>query len=110
MLLGNSTIISTSVNKMLVRQIVDRIGIRRFMQLYKNKREEVENIILETTANDVFGLMNYSFSIPVYTYVGNFTLLSSYTLSVPVALPGELIDVTPNSFFGISLIYNIYFK
>ncbi len=109
-LLGNSTILTTSVNKVLVRQIVDRIGIRRFMQLYRYRREELENIILETSVNDVFGLMNYSFSIPVYTYVGNFTLLTSYTLSVPVSLPGELIDVTPNSFFGISLIYNIYFK
>jgi hypothetical protein len=110
MLFGNSTILTTSVNKILVRQIIDRMGLRRFQQLYKYNREQVEEIILETSSNDVFGLMNYSFSLPIYIYMGNFILMTSYTLNKPVALPGEFIDLDPNSYFGVSLIYNIYFK
>jgi hypothetical protein len=67
------------------------------------------HITIEEERNNVFGLMNYSFSAPFHFYIDRFSLLLYYNLNVPVALPGESIEVNPNSYFGCTLMYDIPF-
>ncbi len=104
-----------------IRQIMFReYGEKRIRYLWKNNRDRyltLEKKIYETyrdeltdyviSTNNVFGIMNYSFSAPVYFYVNNFTFALSYHYNIPVALPGEQIPLESNSFVGATLIYNI---
>ncbi len=109
-LLGNADILNISTNYQTLRQLIRKIGWRRFLRLYKNKPDQIESLIYQTTEDNVFGLMNYTLGFPVYMYIGKFTVMASYSINFPVALPGENIDLTPNSYFGATLIYNFYFK
>lgn len=61
-------------------------------------------------SDDVFGLMNYAFSLPVVAQLGDhFTLLMSYTYSIPVSLPNESTALENNGFFSLSLAYKLAF-
>lgn len=71
------------------------------------KSDFVEYLI---TSENVFGLMNYSLSAPFFFYINNFTFSLSYHYNIPVALPGEELNLEPNSFVGTALIYNIPFR
>ena len=71
-------------------------------------QDELTDYIL--TADNVFGIMNYSISMPVYFYIKRFTIALSYHYNIPVALPGENLDLTPNSYVGVALLYNIPFR
>ncbi len=104
--------------KASLEEIRDIIGVQRFRYLWINNRRLLfkmasnlleNNLVLEEETKDVFGVMNYSLSIPVYIYVKHFTFLFYYTFNLPVALPGENIQLDPNSYFGGTLIYNIPF-
>lgn len=108
---GNQTILISTPNYQLVQQLINRIGERRFRLLYRYKPEVVESLILDDySEEDAFGLMNYSISLPVYLYIGYFGLSASYSLNFPVALPGEELDLSMNSFFGINASYTFPFK
>jgi len=109
-LIGNSVILNTSTNYQLLRQIIRKIGWQRFLQIYQRRKDQIDALIFQSSEENVFGIMNYSLVIPVYAYIGKTTILASYSLNFPVALPGENIDLTPNSYYGITLIYNFYFK
>jgi len=109
-LIGNSVILNTSTNYQLLRQIIRKIGWQRFLQIYQRRKDQIDALIFQSREENVFGIMNYSLVIPVYAYIGKTTILASYSLNFPVALPGENIDLTPNSYYGITLIYNFYFK
>ena len=109
-LLGNANILNTSTNFQTLRQIIRKIGWQQFLYLYEHRRDLIESLIYQSSEDNVFGLMNYSLGFPVYMYMGKFTVMMSYIINFPVALPGENIDLTPNSYFGATLIYNLHFK
>lgn len=101
-----------------LEQIRDIIGVQRFRQLWRDNRKLLfkmassvldDNMIIEEEVDDVFGIMNYSLLAPVYLYINNFTILLYYNFNIPVALPGEDLQLDPNSYFGATLIYNIPF-
>lgn len=106
-----------------IRQIMFReygeTLIRYLWRNHKDKYIELEKSIYETykdelsdyviTSNNVFGLMNYSLSAPVYFYINKFIFAISYHYNIPVALPGEELSLKPNSYVGASMIYNIPF-
>lgn len=101
-----------------LEQIRDQIGVRTFRYLWRNNRKLLfemasgileENMVIEEDTEDVFGVMNYSLSLPVYIYIDHFTMLLFYNFNIPVALPGEDLQLNPNSYFGATLIYNIPF-
>jgi len=75
---------------------------------YEQFQEELTDYVLET--DYVFGIMNYSFSAPLYLYINNFTFALSYYYNIPVELPGENLELKPNSYVGVSLMYNIPFQ
>jgi hypothetical protein len=100
----------------------DKYGMNVVMHLWRNNRNrylELEKLTYEQnkdqfidyeiTSNNVFGIMNYSLSAPFYFYVNNFTFALSYHYNIPVALPGEDLNLEPNSYIGATLMYNIPF-
>ncbi len=76
-------------------------------EIYNQYKDEFTDYLL--TTENVFGVMNYSFSLPFYFYIDNFTFALSYHYNIPVALPGEDLDLESNSYAGASLIYSIPF-
>ena len=59
---------------------------------------------------DVFGLLNYSFSLPVSFYAKRFFVLLAYTYSIPVQLPGETIEFDPIGYFSVAFNYRLFTK
>ena len=76
-------------------------------ETYEKYKDQLTDYII--SVDNVFGIMNYSLSAPFYFYINNFTFALSYHYNIPVALPGENLDLTPNSYAGAMLIYNIPF-
>jgi len=107
---SDNEIISTSERRNLMVKLInsdllttpDRIALRKIA----NSIFESEIIVLDGS----FGLMNYSFSLPLMLSMNKFSFLLSYTYSVPVSLPGEAFDIDPVGFFGASVSYRIPFK
>jgi len=107
MLFGNENIYYVDGNYQAIRSIIRRIGLRRFLLIYQNNPELIEDLFLEEGFSNVFGLMNYSFSLPVNFKFGNFSFSTGYFLNIPVALPGENIDISPNHYFNVMALYFI---
>ena len=84
----------------------------KYLELERQTFDEYRDQLIEydITTNNVFGIMNYTLSAPFYLYIDNFTFALSYHYNIPVALPGEKLSLEPNSYAGISAIYNIPFK
>ena len=67
--------------------------------------------ITELVDSNAFGVLNYSFTLPLSLMANRFYFLVSYTYSIPVQLPGEeFIEVEPIGYFGASISYRIPFK
>ncbi len=105
----------------VINSLIEKYGYWDLRRLRRNNpelfkllvaREIINNsyVVYEESKNNVFGLINYSISIPIYFTINNFTVGISYSLNIPVSLPGETIDYEPNSYFNVSLIYNLFFK
>jgi hypothetical protein len=71
--------------------------IRRNLPLYYEQ---------ETTK---FGVLNYSFSMPVSVNIKNWSLLVSYTYNIPQALPGEPITLESSGYISASVSKRIEF-
>lgn len=78
--------------------------------------DQLQNLIengfesTEFADGNAFGLMNYSFTLPLSFSSDRWNILLSYTYSIPVKLPGEYFDVDPIGYFGASISYRIRFK
>lgn len=57
--------------------------------------------------SDPFGLMNYNFSMPISFYFEPFSLSFDYNYNLPVALPGEDLQIKSNSFYSVLFSYTI---
>ncbi len=110
MLVGNQNIYYLSENYQAVRGIIRKIGLRRFLIIYRNDPELIENLVYQEEITNVFGIMNYSFSVPVNFRIGHFSFSAGYFLNIPVALPGEEIDISPNHYFNLMALYFIPFR
>ncbi len=66
--------------------------------------------ITEYVDSNAFGILNYSFTLPLALSTERFYFLFSFTYSIPVQLPGEFIEVDPIGYFGASISYRIPFK
>ncbi|MEP5611542.1 MAG: hypothetical protein ABJP45_04800 [Cyclobacteriaceae bacterium] len=54
-----------------------------------------------------FGILNYSFSLPISLSTDRFSVLLSYTYSIPIQLSSEIFKVEPLGYFGASISYRI---
>jgi hypothetical protein len=109
LLFGNQNIYYIDGNFQTLRQLYQRLGQKRFLQLYRKYPELISSLLPEEGIKNVFGLMNYSFSLPVTLKFGNFSLSTGYYLNIPVALPGETIDTSFNHYFNVMALYYIPF-
>ena len=62
------------------------------------------------TRNDEYGMMNYTFSLPISISFKKYMLLLSYSYNIPVELPGETAELEPLGIFSGTFIYRIPFK
>lgn len=114
LLLGNATIYYLDENYSQLQSMLDQQGINDFQQ-FKQRRPRLAQYLItnyvtyEERTENVFGIMNYSLSLPIMIRMSRFTLSTSYYINFPVALPGEEIDLSPNSYFNVSLLYSIPF-
>lgn len=65
--------------------------------------------IVEVNKN-VFGVMNYAFSLPLTVTHKDFSFSFTYTYNIPKALPGEPLTISESSYLSGSLTYFINFK
>lgn len=65
--------------------------------------------IIETNKN-VFGVMNYAFSLPLTVTHKGLGFSFTYTYNIPKALPGEPLTISESSYLSGSLTYFINFK
>lgn len=77
-----------------------------------NRREALEYLrdygkifpIIETSYSE-FGLMNYSFFIPLSMSMRNLNVTINYGYNIPKALPGETLTISESSFLSANLTY-----
>ena len=114
MLLGNQTVYFLDENYSQLQAVLERDGIGNLQQ-HRRRRPNLTQYLIdnyvtyEERSDDVFGIMNYSLSLPIMFRMSRFTLSTSYYINFPIALPGEDIDLSPNSYFNVSLLYSIPF-
>lgn len=105
------------------RKLAEEVGPVRLRLIRQNNREYYNELmsdaydryrddlqVYDIQQDKAFGAMNYSVFLPVYAYIGNFSVNFQYQYNIPVALPGENIILEPNSFFGIGLSYFLGFR
>lgn len=102
---GNSNVVSWQINYARAKEMVKRIGIRKFRYLQNNYPDELQNSLSYQVENNVFGLMNYSLFVPVTLTKNKFSLMINYTLNLPVALPGEELDTSFNNYVSSTLMF-----
>jgi hypothetical protein len=108
-LFGNQNIYYMDGNYSKLRYLIRRYGLRSVLRMYRNNSEFIESLLPQEDFSNVFGLMNYSFSIPLNFKFGNLLISAGYFLNLPVALPGETIDESANHYFNLMAIYFIPF-
>ncbi len=92
------------------------IDLRNSSDLSEQDRDTLKQIadhgyeVTEYVGGNAFGILNYSFTLPLALSTNRFYFLLSYTYSIPMKLPGEFIDVEPIGYFGASISYRIPFK
>lgn len=83
---------------------------RLIRRIYRQWLEDGEDLLVRLyDEQNVFGLMNYTFSVPVRFSINNTNLSFNYSYTIPVALPGEQYEYENYSFFSLSLYQSIRF-
>ncbi|MBV6646754.1 MAG: hypothetical protein KI790_14955 [Cyclobacteriaceae bacterium] len=72
-------------------------------ELPANLQQQLEEELFVYSSSSEFGLLNYGFSLPVSFQKRNWSLLVSYSYSIPVSLPGEAFELNPIGYFGATL-------
>ena len=109
-LLGNQNIYYINENYQVIQSEIKEFGYTGFKRRRKQNSEQLYQLVYEEGIDNVFGILNYSLSIPIIFKINNFTLSLGYYFNIPVPLPGEDIEYTPNSYFNVNLLYAISFK
>jgi hypothetical protein len=114
LLIGNQTIYYLDENYTQVKSLLEQYGINNLYRFSQRRPRLAQYIISNYVTYDerlenAFGIMNYALSLPVMIKINYFTLSTSYYINFPVALPGEDIDLSPNNYFNVALMYTIPF-
>ncbi len=83
-----------------------RLLRRWYQQLLENKEDLLVRLYDE---KNVFGLMNYTFSMPVRFSINNTNVSFNYSYTIPVALPGEHYEYEDYGFFSLAIFQSIRF-
>ena len=112
------TVALASLDESRIRQLVDR-GILTRQQalavfvlknpenfnLSQQQYDRIYDFLYTEETTEAFGLMNYYFTMPVNVYINQFSLMLSYTYNIPVALPGETIDLQNTGYLSVGISY-----
>lgn len=66
--------------------------------------------VFTQTTKTVFGVMNYSFSLPLSISLKKWNFLIGYTYNIPIALPGEDLGLTQSGYASASVTRYFSFK
>lgn len=111
--------LSEEVQRRFLRELLasEAIDYKRALILYRNLNNYGSILSPELIARyeaerneNVFGLMNLNFSIPVFFTIDQFNIALTYSYNVPYSLPGEVISFDPVSYISTSVTYRIPFK
>lgn len=107
MLIGNQHLIFEQVNYRLLLY-----GVRQLKRgnITRQQLEEARDLIINQTEETVYGIMNYTISLPVYFYIKNSSFMLNYSYNIPKALPGEFNTLENNSFFSVSFLQSFPFR
>ncbi len=103
--MGNANVVSWQINATQAKQLINRIGRKKFRYLQINHPDELEAALSYPIETNAFGIMNYSLFMPVIFTVKKISLMVNYTLNLPVALPNEELDTSLNNFLSTTLIF-----
>lgn len=110
MLLGNQNIYYLNENYQVIKSEISDFGYNGFKKRRRQNSDQLYQLVIDEGFENVFGIMNYSLSIPVNFKINDFTFSLGYYWNFPVPLPGEDIEYSPNSYFNVNLLYSIKFK
>lgn len=111
--------LSEEQQRMILRELLasDAISLKRAAILYRNLNTYGNILSPELIARyeneqkqNVFGLMNLNFSIPIFFTIDQFSIALSYSYNIPYSLPGEVISFDPVSYISTSVTYRIPFQ
>ncbi len=105
LLMGNANVVSWQINATRTKQLINRIGYRRFRFLQLNYPNELNATLSYAVENNAFGIMNYSLFVPITFTVKKISLMVNYTINLPVELPNEELDTSLNNFLSTTLIF-----
>jgi len=88
----------------------DYLPPENLRELIENRRKYGTIFKPVEITRDVFGIMNYSFNLPVSMSKGNWTVMVSYAYNIPKALPGEPLTLSESSFITGSILYLLDLK
>ncbi len=105
MTFGTQTLYTEQYNNLVVRNIIQEIGLRAFLIAYRNNNPTLLDLIYEVDESSQFGPLNLQVTIPVqYTYK-KFTASISYNINMPITLPSEILEEDKSSYVGVSVYY-----
>lgn len=88
-------------------EIVYPETLLELLQNYKRYGTPYKTLVTES---NVFGVMNYAFSLPLTVNHRNWSFFISYTYTIPKALPGEPLLLSESGFLAAGLTYYINLK
>ena len=100
MLMGNANVITWVIDNNQTIELVKQMGLQKFRDLQNT--DTTESYPVDKNA---FGIMNYSLFLPLSFSIKKATLMVNYTLNMPVALPGEVLDTSLNNYVSATLMY-----
>lgn len=105
-----TTVFTQEIAQDVMRDLIQQMGRRRFLELYKDNPDLLNEMLSVEQTKNTFGIMNYSLFLPLSFSIKNTTLLLNYSLNFPIALLGETdLDTTPNSYFSATFLHTFSF-
>ena len=75
------------------------------LNLSPEQYDAIYDFLYTEEVSDAFGIMNYYFTLPIIFYHKDFNFSLSYTYNIPVALPGENLDLENTGYLSMGISY-----
>jgi len=89
---------------------IEYIPPKSLQEAIQNRRKYGTRYRIVETSTQVFGIMNYTVSVPLSVTHKSWNFTFTYNYSIPIALPGETLTLSESSYLSGSLSYFIDLK
>ncbi len=89
---------------------IEYVAPKTLIEAFQNMRKYGTRFSIVQTNQNVSGIMNYTFSLPLNVTFKNWSFMFTYAYNIPKALPGEPLILSESSYLSGSLTYYIGFK